>query len=46
MKQYIVDAFTNQPFKGNPAAVCVMDHWPSERFMMDLAMENNAGSGF
>ncbi len=41
MKQYIVDAFTNQPFKGNPAAVCVMDHWPSESFMMDLAMENN-----
>ena len=28
MKQYIVDAFTNQPFSGNPAAVCVMDSWP------------------
>ena len=25
MKQYIVDAFSNQPFSGNPAAVCVMD---------------------
>lgn len=25
MKQYIVDAFTNKPFAGNPAAVCVMD---------------------
>lgn len=41
MKQYIVDAFTNKPFSGNPAAVCVMDEWPSEEFMMKLAMENN-----
>lgn len=41
MKQYIVDAFTNKPFAGNPAAVCVMDEWPSEQFMMNLAMENN-----
>ena len=41
MKQYIVDAFTNQPFAGNPAAVCVMDEWPSETFMKNLAMENN-----
>ena len=41
MKQYIVDAFTNKPFSGNPAAVCVMDKWPSENFMMELAMENN-----
>lgn len=41
MKQYIVDAFTNEPFSGNPAAVCVMDHWPSEDMMKKLAMENN-----
>lgn len=41
MKQYIVDAFTNKPFAGNPAAVCVMDSWPSEESMMKLAMENN-----
>lgn len=41
MKQYIVDAFTNQPFSGNPAAVCVMDRWSSEEAMMKLAMENN-----
>lgn len=41
MKQYIVDAFTNKPFSGNPAAVCVMDSWPSEESMMKLAMENN-----
>ncbi len=41
MKQYIVDAFTDKPFAGNPAAVCVMDRWPSESSMMKLAMENN-----
>lgn len=41
MKQYIVDAFTNKPFAGNQAAVCVMDSWPSEEAMMKLAMENN-----
>lgn len=41
MKQYIVDAFTNQVFSGNPAAVCVMDAWPEEQWMMQLAAENN-----
>ena len=41
MKQYIVDAFTSKPFSGNPAAVCVMESWPSEESMMKLAMENN-----
>ena len=41
MKQYIVDAFTDKPFSGNPAAVCIMDSWPSEESMMKLAMENN-----
>ena len=41
MKQYIVDAFSNKPFSGNPAAVCVMDKWVSEDAMMKLAMENN-----
>ena len=41
MKQYIVDAFTDKPFSGNPAAVCVMENWPMEESMMKLAMENN-----
>lgn len=41
MKQYIVDAFTSVPFAGNPAAVCVMDSWPSETAMKKLAMENS-----
>ena len=41
MRQYIVDAFAPKPFSGNPAAVCVMDSWPSEASMMLLARENN-----
>ena len=41
MKQYIVDAFTDRPFSGNPAAVCVMEHWPDEVSMKKLARENN-----
>jgi predicted PhzF superfamily epimerase YddE/YHI9 len=41
MKQYIVDAFTDQPFSGNPAAVCVMEQWPEESLMMDITRENN-----
>ena len=41
MKQYVVDAFTNKPFHGNPAAVCVMDRWISDETMQAIAAENN-----
>jgi len=41
MKQYIIDAFTDRPFSGNPAAVCIMDEWPADASMMKLARENN-----
>lgn len=41
MKQYIVDAFTDRVFHGNPAAVCVMEAWPSEDLMMNITRENN-----
>lgn len=41
MRQYIVDAFTNKVFGGNPAAVCVMDRWPDDNWMMLIAGENN-----
>ena len=41
MKQYIVDAFTDQVFSGNPAAVCVRDSWLPDRLMMKIAKENN-----
>ena len=41
MRQYVVDAFTDEPFGGNPAAVCVMEAWPSDELMRDIAIENN-----
>ena len=41
MKQYIVDAFTDKPFAGNPAAVCIMEAPLPDQFMQALAMENN-----
>ena len=36
-----VDAFTNQPFAGNPAAVCVLPAAPAEQLMRDVAREMN-----
>ncbi len=41
MKMYIVDAFTDVVFKGNPAAVCVLDAWLPEETMQNIAIENN-----
>lgn len=41
IKQYIVDAFTNQVFKGNPAAVCALKRWLSDSLMQEIACENN-----
>ena len=41
MKQYIVDAFTNKVFSGNPAAVCILDKWLNDETMQKIAIENN-----
>lgn len=41
MKQYVIDAFTDRVFGGNPAAVCVMDKWLPEETMMAITIENN-----
>ena len=41
MKCYIVDAFTDKIFKGNPAAVCVLDRWRPDGLMQEIAGENN-----
>lgn len=40
MKMYHVDAFTDQLFKGNPADVCFMDQFPSDKLMQAIATEN------
>ncbi len=36
-----VDAFTDRPFAGNPAAVCLLPAPRSERWMQDVAREMN-----
>jgi PhzF family phenazine biosynthesis protein len=40
-EQYVVDAFTDKVFSGNPAAICIMDNWLSDETMMKITMENN-----
>ena len=40
MEQYIVDAFAEKPFEGNPAAVCVLEAFPSDELMLQIAGEN------
>lgn len=41
MRQYIVDAFTDKVFKGNPAAVLVLETPLPEELMASIAAENN-----
>jgi PhzF family phenazine biosynthesis protein len=36
-----VDAFTDKPFAGNPAAVCILDEPHDEAWMQNVAMEMN-----
>lgn len=38
---YQVDAFTDQLFSGNPAAVCPLDQWLPDAQMQAIAAENN-----
>jgi len=41
MRYYVVDAFTDELFHGNPAGVCVLDAFPSDEVMQAIAAENN-----
>jgi len=41
MKYFIVDAFTDELFKGNQAGVCLLDEWLDEEVMQKIAAENN-----
>lgn len=41
IKQYVVDAFTDKVFKGNPAAVCILPEWIPDMLMQNIAKENN-----
>jgi len=38
---YLVDAFTNRIFGGNPAAVCPLDEWLSDEMLLSMAIEHN-----
>jgi PhzF family phenazine biosynthesis protein len=42
MRQWTVDAFAGEPFKGNPACVVEpFEAWPADAWMQALARENN-----
>jgi PhzF family phenazine biosynthesis protein len=41
LKLFTVDAFTSRPFKGNPAAVCSLEHPLDKPLMQKIAAEEN-----
>jgi PhzF family phenazine biosynthesis protein len=41
MKYYVVDAFAERPFTGNPAGVCLPERWLPDETMQSIAFENN-----
>jgi PhzF family phenazine biosynthesis protein len=48
MRIWVIDAFTDRPFAGNPAAVCLLDTttWPDETWMRQLAAELHLETAF
>ncbi|MFC7485382.1 PhzF family phenazine biosynthesis protein [Knoellia sp. CPCC 206453] len=44
MRMWIVDAFADRPFRGNPAVACLLPcrEWPGEAWMLDVAAEMRA----
>ena len=41
MRQYTVDAFSKEIFKGNPAAVCILDEFMEDELLLSITKENN-----
>ncbi|XP_022953478.1 uncharacterized protein LOC111456017 [Cucurbita moschata] len=41
IKYFVVDAFADSPFKGNPAAVCILEEEKEDEWMQALAAEFN-----
>lgn len=41
IKIFQIDAFAEECFRGNPAAVCPLEEWISEDLMQKIAFENN-----
>src|SRR5258708_24448076 len=41
IRYYQVNAFTSNPFGGNPAGVCVVEKWLADDLMQKIAAEND-----
>lgn len=41
LKYFVVDAFADRPFSGNPAAVVPLNAWPDNAWLKNVAMEMN-----
>ncbi len=48
MRIRIIDAFTDRPFAGNPAGVCLLDagRWPAKEWMRRIAAELSVETAF
>lgn len=42
MKQYVVDAFTDQVFHGKPAAVCVLEKQLPDELMLSISQRKQS----
>jgi PhzF family phenazine biosynthesis protein len=38
---FVIDAFTDKPFGGNPAAICLLDRWPADEWLQLVGREMN-----
>ena len=41
LKYYVVDAFADGVFQGNPAGICILPEMPEDELMQKIAAENN-----
>jgi predicted PhzF superfamily epimerase YddE/YHI9 len=41
LRYFVVDAFTARPFAGNPAAVVLLERWPDDAWLQNVALEFN-----
>lgn len=41
-RYFVVNSFTDRPFSGNPAAVCLLDRWLDDRDLLAIAGETHA----
>ena len=42
MKYFVVDAFAENVFEGNPAGVCIMEKWISDDLMQSILVADSA----